>query len=157
MLANILTTSAIIFYKMYIHGAYTSMLLTVLEAQFHLNLLALSALRLYPFQERNHLIATNVLVGIVFATFCCMVVYHSYLAIKSHRRGGLLIQTATEWCRAKRDRMAQTLAPTMREWGGRGEGEGKPGEDQATITAQNIPITVIELREPLLASQESTY
>ena len=157
MLAIILTTSAIIFYKMYIHGAYTSMLLTVLEAQFHFNLLAVSALRLYPFQEHNHLIATNVLVGIVFATFCCMVVYHSYLALKSQRRGGLLIQTATEWCRAKRDRMAQTLAPTMREWGARGEGEGQPGEEQVTLTAQNIPTTVIELREPLLASQESTY
>ena len=155
MFVIILTTSGIIFYKMYINGAYTSKLLTMFEAQFHFNLLAVSASRLYPFEERNHLIATNVLVGIVFATFCCMVFYHSYLAVKSHRRGGLLIQTATEWCRAKRDRMAQTLAPTTREGGGRGEGEGQPGEDQ--VTAQSIPTTTIQLREPLLASQESTY
>ena len=157
MLAIILTTSTIILYKMYIHGAYTSMLLTLLEAQFHFNLLAISALRIYPFQEHNHLIATNILVGIVFATFCCMVLYHSYLAVKSHRRGGLLIQTATEWCRAKRDRMAQILALTTRAGGGRGEREGQPSEDHVTHTAQNIPTsTVVELREPLLASQQST-
>ena len=155
MFAIILTTSGVLLYKIYINGAYTSKLLTMFEAQFHFNLLAVSASRLYPFQERNHLIATNVLVGIAFATFCCMVVYHSYLAVRSHRRGGLLIQTATEWCRAKRDRMAQTLAPTTRDGGGRGEGEGQPGEDQ--VTAQNIPTTTIQLREPLLASQESTY
>ena len=152
MFAIILTTSGIIFY---IHGAYTSMYLTTLEAQFHFNLLIVSVARLYPFQERNHLIATNILVGIVFATFCCMVLYHSYLALKSHRRGGLLIQTATEWCRAKRDRVVQTLALTTKAGGGRGEVDGQPVEDQ--VTAQNIPTTTIQLREPLLASQESTY
>ena len=117
-----------------LNGVYKIRYFSILEYIFMLNLGTLSVASLYTrLTNGNQTACTYTSVSIAFTTFCGIVIYHTIIASRS------LNSYVTVLCRHR---------PTARQI--RPDQESQPSDTVNPPIPQQVPVTFIQLREPLL-------
>ena len=146
LLAIIIAVSCLLFYLAILERIYKNRYLNILECSFLLNIIILSTATLYTrpnFEKQATL--TKASVGIVFATFCAILLYHTQAVVRIkcfHNRSHL-----SEWLTVQ----VQNLKAKAKKHRHDGVQQSNTACATPVASRQQVPITFIELREPLLA------
>ena len=144
LLTITITTSCVLFYLAIMGRIYKNKFLSVLECSFSLNIIILSTATLYSRLNYNNQVAlTNAFVGIAFITFCAILLYHtqSVVSIKCFHKQSQL----SEWITAQAEKVMVKFKNRKHNQEGI-----QPDDIVHSATQQQVPITFIQLREPLL-------
>ena len=140
LLTITITISCILFYLAITGHVYKNKSLSILECLFFLNIIILSTATLYSRPNNNNqVVLTNISVGTAFITFCAIFLYHTQSVVRSkcfYEQSYL-----SEW-------LTEKLTAKLKNQ--RHNQEAQPDDTVHSAPPQQVPITFIQLREPLL-------
>ena len=144
LLTITITISCLFCYLAIMGCIYKNKCFSILECSFLLNIIILTTATLYGrLKNKNQVVLTNTSVVIAFATFCAILLYHIQSVVRFkwfHDRSQFL-----EWL------TLQVKKYQVKRKNQKHNQEGAEPHDTAhSAPQQQVPITFIQLREPLL-------